>query len=619
MTAHYTSPSSRQIGDQLPGGYRIFDVRRGGMGIVYCVSNPGLAYRFAAKTFKDEYLLDPAAVKRFRREAQAWIGLGRHPHLVQAVAVDTIDNKPHLFLEYVDGGNLDEEIGDKGLPLLRALDIGLQVCDGMIHIQRTAGLVHRDIKPSNILIASDSRAQITDFGLVSVAQRIAAGIPPQAGISNDCAESETVGDSPSPDGQEARLTVVGSGMGTATYMPPEQWRGIATVRSDVYAFGVTFYEMLCGRPPFVAEPGEPEYILRAKHATVPPPDIREFRSDLPGDLIALVCRCLEKQAAKRPADFAEVRDALLAIYSRAIGKTWQPPSYTQLPYGSPVTAALIAGMSLAALNNYRDAMAEVRKALDAEPSNAIALQLLGKCHYFLGEYPAALVCLEKSRRQLPDDSETHDLFALCLNADKQHDKALEHARKAAQIEPTNFSAWNNSAVALVGLAFQAEVRALGSEDEAGPIHTYTAGLGFLRQSLAALETALGIDSASAECWNNRGYALGRCGRLQEAVSMFHRSIGLNPRYMQPYLNLSETLFIAGEPDEALRTLAKAGTIDPDDTRVQNMFSLLSRYLAGQGRDITSVLETPMVTSTPNQGDEHVSAELADERTIPDRI
>ena len=301
MNASHTHPSNREIGDYLPGGYRIFDVRRGGMGVVYCVSNPGLAYRFAVKSFQHEHLLDPAAVKRFRREGEAWIMLGRHPHIVQAVAVDTIDNQPHLFLEYVAGGNLSEEIAHDSLPLQRALDISLQVCDGMIHIQRTAGLIHRDIKPSNILIASDGRAQITDFGLVSVPGTTVAGALLQGGIPNGVAVCETVFDIRTADGQGECLTDAGSGMGTAAYMPPEQWRGIATVRSDVYAFGITIYEMLCGRLPFVLEPGEPVFVLRAKHATMPPPDIRKFRGDLPAGLITLVNCCLEKH---QPAQLA---------------------------------------------------------------------------------------------------------------------------------------------------------------------------------------------------------------------------------------------------------------------------------------------------------------------------
>jgi len=582
----------RQSGDDLPGGYHIFDVRLGGMGVVYCVSHPSLAYRFAVKTFQGEYLLDSDAVERFRREASAWIRLGRHPHLVQAIKVDTIDNKPHLFLEYVGGGNLAQEIAGKGLPLLRALDLALQVCDGLIHVQRSAGVVHRDIKPSNILIASDGRAQITDFGLVSAPEPVASGIPGEAGSSHAAAAPGTAHDRPVADDHGARLTATGCGIGTPVYMPPEQWRGIATVRSDVYAFGITLYEMLCGRPPFVPGRREPIHELRARHVSAPPPDIRAYRGDVPDGLVLLLSRCLEKQPESRPADFVEVRDALLAIYAGATGRSWQPPPYSQLPYASAVSEALLAGMSYAALGNVGDAISEVRKALDAEPANTMAVRLLGKYHHLLGENARALTYLEPSVGSMPDDVEGHDLLAVCLNALERHGEALEHARTAARIDARSFSGWNNMAVALAGLALQAEIRALGSDDEARSIHTYTAGLALMKESLDALETALSIEGSSAESWNNRGYALGRCGRVQEAVGMFRRSIGLDPRAMQSYLNLSEVLFVGGDVEEAVRTLDRARAIDPADPRVQNTFSLLSRYLAGQGRNVARILETP---------------------------
>lgn len=573
--ARHGDRSERHTGDTLPGGYEIFDVRRGGMGVVYCVKHSDLAYCFAVKTFQDKYVRDNATVKRFLREGEAWIRLGRHPNLVQAFMVEIIDNKPHLFLEYVAGGSLKTVIAHSALPIPRILDIALQICDGMIHIQRTLGFVHRDLKPDNLLLTANGRVQITDFGLISSLNPASTG----SLVAATAITSPVV-----PD-----LTVQGGGMGTPTYMAPEQWRGAATIKSDIYSFGIVLYEMLCGKPPFVLEAGEPLYVLNAKHVTQLPINVRTYRGDVPERLCSILDACLEKSPDRRPSGFGNIQNALLDIYHEAVGRTWQPSPYDQLPSGSQATAALLAGMSLAALGNHTAALAEVKKALAAEPGNALALLQKGKNYHFIGEHYQALACFECIHNSLPDDEENNDLLARCLNTMKHYNRALDCARRVTELAPHNFSGWNNMAVALAGLAHKAEVNALGNEEDAGALHTYTVGFCLACESLSALDKAIQIAPDNPEIWNNRGYLLGRCGYPEDAIDTFIRSVELNPRYMQPYLNMSEILFAIGRETDAFHILFKANKIDPDNAQVRDMVTFLSEYLKQKGIVIGNII------------------------------
>lgn len=164
-------PGACQVGDRIADRFEVFEVHRGGMGIVYLVRDRlgrGDQDTVALKTLHDEFLPDPVANARFGAECRLWVRLGRHPHIVQAFAVQEIDGKPHIVLERVTGGELRGRIGTDRVDPVQALRYGVEFCLGMEHAMRQGLRCHRDIKPGNLLVTGEGALKITDFGLAGV-------------------------------------------------------------------------------------------------------------------------------------------------------------------------------------------------------------------------------------------------------------------------------------------------------------------------------------------------------------------------------------------------------------------------------------------------------------------
>jgi serine/threonine protein kinase len=160
-----------QVGDRIADRFEVFEVHHGGMGIVYLVRDrlrTAGHETVALKTLHDEFLPDRARSARFAAECRLWIRLGRHPHIVQALAVEEIEGKPYIVLERVTGGELRSRIGTHPLDPLRALRHGVEFCLGMEHAIRQGLRCHRDIKPGNLLVTEAGTLKITDFGLAGI-------------------------------------------------------------------------------------------------------------------------------------------------------------------------------------------------------------------------------------------------------------------------------------------------------------------------------------------------------------------------------------------------------------------------------------------------------------------
>jgi tetratricopeptide (TPR) repeat protein/tRNA A-37 threonylcarbamoyl transferase component Bud32 len=251
----------------------------GGMGEVYLAYDERLDRQVAIKRIRSDKGPSSERRERFRREARVAARLN-HPAIVQIYDVLAEGDVDSIVMEAVEGTDLRTLIGDRPLPLERALVIARDVAEGLAEAHRH-GIVHRDLKTENVLVTPAGRAKITDFG---IAKRLLAGS--------------------STEQAEESLTAMGHVMGTYRAMSPEQARGAEVDhRSDLFSFGILLYEMLTGLSPFAA-PNELAMLNRIVEDRQSP--AREVNPAVPESLSLLIDHLLEKESRLRPRSAAEV-------------------------------------------------------------------------------------------------------------------------------------------------------------------------------------------------------------------------------------------------------------------------------------------------------------------------
>ena len=538
------NPRKSEHTDRLPGGYEIRAVRRGGMGVVYMVYSPEAEMPFAVKTFHRQFLMSYEAQERFKREVRSWLRLGDHPHIVQALFVDVIDGLPHLFLEYVDGQTLLESIRGAPLPLPMTLDYAIQICRGMHYAHSVHHLVHRDLKPSNIMVSTDGCVKVTDFGLVKAL---------------DASEEPIIHAEGTPSQHRFSPCVTHGSMGTPEYMAPEQWASGEAVdeRTDIYAFGVVLYEMLCGHPPFDREPGEPPYVLHAKHLQSQPPDPAGSGPFIPKELKSIALRCLEKSPQQRFQSFDKVAEHLRLAHYQLLGRAWALTGSYRHVYAktSEATQKAHRAASLHYIGDHTDALALLNDAIRLEPENRFALRSRAQCACAAGQFKGALRDLAELVTLAPDDAGVHNDMSFVLNELHRHAESLEHAERAIQLDPADASARNNRGIAAAGLSRFDDAR-------------------------ESFEAALQINPQYPEVWNNLGHLLRMLGQTHEAEDCFRRAIALNPRYLKPYFNLNQILLEREDVDGALELMEQVLKVEPNHSYALRAVAALSGLREG---------------------------------------
>ncbi len=269
--------SSKMIGTVLSGRYRLeAKLGSGGMSTVYLARDTTLDRPVAVKVMHREMSEQADQLERFRQEARAVAKLS-HPNVVSVIDAGEDGGYPYIVFEYVEGETLKARINRIGaLDVQEALAYAIEIGRGLT-VAHARRMVHRDIKPQNVLIDSEGRAKLTDFGISRQLEQ---------------------------DG----MTATGRVLGTTDYVAPEQAMGHgADQRSDIYSLGVVLYEMFTGEVPFAADS---QVGVAMKHVNEELPDVQAERPELSAASALVVERATAKDPAQRYADVGEMIDDL---------------------------------------------------------------------------------------------------------------------------------------------------------------------------------------------------------------------------------------------------------------------------------------------------------------------
>jgi tetratricopeptide (TPR) repeat protein/predicted Ser/Thr protein kinase len=341
---------------QVPGYEILGELGRGGMGVVYRARQQGLNRLVALKMIIGGEHADAGHVARFRAEAET-VARFQHPNIVQIYEVGQQQGLPYFSLEFIDGPPLSHEC--RGIALLpeRATELLESIARAM-HYAHSRGIVHRDLKPANILLTREGVPKVSDFGLFK--------------------QFET------DEGQ----TRTGAVMGTPSFMAPEQARGDQRVTplADVYSLGAVLYNLLTGRPPFLAATAV-DTVIQVLNADPVPPS--RLQPTTPKDLETICLKCLQKDSQNRYASAEELADDLRRfragepIHARPVGigeSVWRwcrrNPRVAAtaavaallalaLMIGGPTAAAIIYQQKRIAVNARNEAGASEQRALQA--------------------------------------------------------------------------------------------------------------------------------------------------------------------------------------------------------------------------------------------------------------
>ncbi len=303
------------IGELFDNRYRI--ERRlgtGGMADVFLARDESLGRMVAIKILAERYAQDEAFVERFRREATAAAGLS-HPNIVSVYDRGHASGTSYIAMEYLNGPTLKDEItGRAPLPEAEVVNWAVQALDALEFAHRQ-GIIHRDIKPHNMVLTDEGRLKVTDFGIARAANA-------------------------------AQMTEVGSIVGTAQYLSPEQARGLDVgPQSDLYSMGIVLYEMLTGELPFT---GDSAVEIAMKQVSDPPPSIRKQNRLVSEGLEQVVMRSLSKDPALRHASARQMADELRRV-SRGGAVSSDTQMATRVLTGGAAAAAAYTGAQTSVL------------------------------------------------------------------------------------------------------------------------------------------------------------------------------------------------------------------------------------------------------------------------------
>jgi serine/threonine-protein kinase len=581
----------------------------GGMGVVYRAEDEKLRRVVALKVLPAAFSEDAERRERFLREARSAAAI-THSNVAAVHEIGEDSGIAFIAMELVEGETLGQRLARGPLPLRDALHVARSVLRG-VDRAHAKGIVHRDLKPDNVMLDEGGTVKILDFGLAKLRE------------ADDAARSVVEKTETTP-----QLTAEGRVIGTPHYMSPEQAEGDVTdLRTDIFSFGVVFYEMLTGERPFRGKTSRG--VIAAVLRDAPPP-LRERAPHVPKAVEAVVARCLAKRPDERFASAQEVLDALEAAspsdstagagaaaaressgawllvlapivalgivaagvvaVSRGSG-AYTPPSSSSASAASAAANAVparaitdwpppktsspeAAGHYAAGLQAYRDANAtaaarDMTQAIQLDPHFAAAL--LRRALYFTPDPDVARrsVAAALESRALLDARDARLLTFAQKVMVSSSDDVRSDARALAAEMPDDPEAQLVAARALPpDEARRGFARALALDPKFAVVEADVAAIATAHAdfdaALAATDRCLAISPGAATCVRKRAIVNGFLGRCDALQDDARKMIALEPDGDTGYEFLLTALAAHDAPADALRELAtKAESVVPD--------------------------------------------------------
>jgi len=578
------------------GRYQLIEqIGAGGMGQVWKARDNKLGRTVALKFLRRD--LGDTSRERFRREALVLSRLS-HPGVATIFDFDSQDGSDFLVMEYVPGGSLESRIAQGPLPIADILRLGASIADALDSAHRS-GFLHRDLKPANIVISEHGHPKILDFGLALL---LAGGT------------------------DAGRITQAGMGLGSLSYMPPEQIFGEAdSARSDIYSFGVMLFEMVTGKLPFVKERREALMFAIMNSAA---PSAISTRADTPPALDRLIEQCLQKDPARRPESAAALADTLRGILQGSSSAQFAEParaavhSIAVLPlrnvsndsaqeyFVGGMTEAIISDLSrIKALRvisrtsvmKYKDtslSLPEIGRELNVDA-------ILEGSALLIGERVRVSVQLVSSRNEetlwsARYDREVGDVLALQaelaetvvqeISVQLTPAEAIQLASRRTVNPEAHIEFLKSRYSSLLGsregteLGIRHAMRALEIDPEfalawsaLADAHVIRAVRGIepsikgMTAAIDAANKALALDPSLADPYASIGMVQIHTCEVGEGIRNLRKAIELNPGLAIGHYVLARGLSASGRHEEAISSVQKAVSLDPLSVMIHTGF------------------------------------------------
>jgi len=523
----YNSFDGIAVGDFLDRIYEVHSILVGGMGVIYVCLDHKQMSMIALKKLKDRFLYYPEIRNTFKNEAKVWIGFDRHPCILQAYSFQEFNNREFILLEYISPDNLGrntlEHYLSYPISLEMALKWGIQFCYGMEHAVSLGLKTHGDIKPNNILITLNGSLKITDFGLARLKD----------------------------EGKKKLKIII-----PTPWRSPEYNTEDEDIRSDIYSFGLMFYQMINPNRKKSLKVFDPIYI-------------NDFLKKINPNLRHIVRKCLQKKPINRYHTFQDLRIDLEKIFIKKINK---------LPYKPPDDIELMSweylnkGQSLRRLGLYDDAVEAYERAIQKNPDFFQAYSNLGNVYLAKGMIDKALLQFKKALQINPDFDLAHGGLGLALRRKGRLDDAISEYKEAVKINPNYVEAHYNWAITLgyKGLFNEAIIKfedAINIEPKNGEIHynygIVLAKLGRINDAIHENNLAIRLKPENIDAYNNLGILYCKKGLYNRAIEEYKKLLSIKPGSGEGHMQLGIIFAKKGLMDSAIKEFREALKINPE--------------------------------------------------------